>query len=264
VDRIAGEEFPLRPCLGVFQIALTFRGQQWHACLDSGARLSYVTPEAVDGLTPIANEPDFHPLLGNFEVPVYELTITVGSRTITGRFGVLPESLSGILTMFGLNGWILGSDFFRDRSIILDLDHNVVVDVTETLAQRKRLDGESNTEPTRPSDHVRSDSRAKPRFTSQSTLTMSMRDALDYHRNSFDSDLRRVIGGDTATWTRLSVTSFCPDNPPRVPMYSEPTRAFALLGNQGWFLCSLFSAQLVDQASHCATGTVRSVRAGTQ
>src|SRR5665213_2398291 len=75
VDRIAGEEFPLRSCLGVFQIALTFRGQQWHACLDSGARLSYVTREAVADLTPIGNERDFYPLLGEFDVPVYELTV---------------------------------------------------------------------------------------------------------------------------------------------------------------------------------------------
>jgi hypothetical protein len=93
---------------------------------------------------------------------------------------------------------------------------------------------------------------------------MSTRDALDYHRISFDSDLRRVIGGDTATWTRLSIVSFCPGNPPRVPMYSEPARAFELLEDKCWFLCSLFSAQLVDQASHSATGTVRKVRAGTR
>src|SRR6185437_15366664 len=264
VDRIAGEEFPPRPCLGVFQIALTFRGQQWHACLDSGARLSYVTPDAVDGLTPIGNEPGFHPLLGAFDVPVYELTITVGSRTITGRFGVLPESLGSLLTMFGLNGWILGSDFFRDRSIILNLDHNLVVDVTEALAQRKRLNGESNTEPTRPSDRLRFDNRTSTRFSSQSTPTISTRDALEYHRISFDSDLRRVIGGDTAMWTRLSIASFCPGSPTRVPMYSQPARAFELLEDQCWFLCSLFSAQLVDQASHSATGTVRPVRAGTR
>jgi len=167
VDRIAGEEFPLQPCLGVFQIALTFRGEQWRACLDSGARLSYVTPEAVDGLTPIGNEPDFHPLLGNFDVPVYELTITVGSRTITGRFGVLPESLGSLLTMFGLNGWILGSDFFRDRSIILDLDHNLVVDVTKTLAHRRNLErgsAQGRREPTLLNRLLEIDAARRPDF----------------------------------------------------------------------------------------------------
>jgi hypothetical protein len=264
VDRIAGEEFPLRPCLGVFQIALTFRGQQWHACLDSGARLSYVTPEAVDGLTAIGSEPDFHPLLGAFDVPVYELAITVGSRTIAGRFGVLPESLGSILTMFGLNGWILGSDFFRDRSIILDLDHNLVVDVTETLAQRRSLERDSAQiprEPTLVKRLLEIDAARWPDF--RPHLRTSKRDALEYHINAFDDDLRLVIGGASANWTDLSIASFCPDEPPAVPMYSEPANAFRSLGDQHWFLCSLFASQLVDQACHCVTGSVHQMRAGT-
>ena len=263
VDRIAGEEFALRPCLGVFQIALTFRGQQWHACLDSGARLSYVTPEAVDGLTPIGNEPDFHPLLGNFDVPVYELTVTVGSRTITGRFGVLPESLGSLLTTFGLNGWILGSDFFRDRSIILDLDHNLVVDVTETLAERKRLERDaarSRREPTLVNRLLEID--AARRRDLRPRLRTSKRDALDYHVNAFDDDLRLVIGGASPNWTDLSIASFCPGDPPAVPMYSEPANAFRSLDDQRWFLCSLFASQLIDQACHCVTGSVRQMRAG--
>jgi hypothetical protein len=264
VDRMAGEEFPLRPCLGVFQIALGFRDQQWHACLDTGARLSYVTPEAVVGLTPIGNEPDFHPLLGAFDVPVYELTITVGSRTITGRFGVLPESLGGLLSMFGLNGWILGSDFFRDRSIILDLDHNLVVDVTVTLAERKRLERgavESQREPTLLNRLLEIDAARRRDF--RPRLRTSKRDALDYHVNAFDDDLRLVIGGASPNWINLSIASFCPGDPPAVPMYSEPANAFSLLDNQRWFLCSLFASQLVDQASHHVTGSVRQMRAGT-
>jgi hypothetical protein len=264
VDRIAGEEFPLRPCLGVFQIAIGFRDQQWHACLDSGARLSYVAQEAVVGLTPIGNEPDFHPLLGAFDVPVYELTITVGSRTISGRFGVLPESLGSLLTTFGLNGWILGSDFFRDRSIILDLDHNLVVDVTETLANRRSQERDaarSQREPTLLNRLLEID--AARRRDLRHHLRTSKRDALDYHVNAFDDDLRLVIGGASPNWINLSIASFCPGDPPAVPMYSEPANAFSLLDNQRWFLCSLFASQLVDQACHCVTGSVRQMRAGT-
>ncbi len=264
VDRIAGEEFSLRSCFGVFQIGLTFAGQQWHACLDTGARLSYVASEAVEGLTPIGNEPDFHPLLGKFDVPVYELTITIGSRTINGRFGVLPESLGNVLTMFGLNGWILGSDFFRDRSIILDLDHNLVVDVTETLANRRSLErgaAQSRREPTFVTGLLEIHPVRRPDF--RPHLRTSKRDALEYHVNAFDDDLRHVIGGASSSWTNLSVASFCPCNPPVVPMYSEPANAFRSLDDQRWFLCSLFASQLVDQACHCVTGSVRQMRAGT-
>jgi len=264
VDRIAGEEFALRPCLGVFQIALTFRDQQWHACLDTGARLSYVAPEAVVGLTPIGNESDFHPPLGAFDVPVYELTIAVGSRTLTGRFGVLPESLGSLLTMFGLNGWILGSDFFRDRSIILDLDHNLVVDVTETLADRRSRErgaAQSQREPTLVKRLREIDAARRPDL--RPHLRTSKRDALEYHVDAFDDDLRHVIGGASANWTDLSIASFCPGNPPAVPRYSEPANVFSSLGDQRWFLCSLFASQLVDQACHCVTGSMRQMRAGT-
>jgi len=264
VDRIAGEEFALRPCLGVFQIAFTFRGQQWHACLDSGAKLSYVTREAVADLTPIGNERDFYPLLGEFDVPVYELTVTVGSRTIDGRFGVLPESLGGLLTMFGLNGWILGSDFFRERSIILDLGRNLVVDVTDAIAERKRLERDAapvRREPTLVRKlAAMADAR---RVEYRPHLSSTKRDALNYHINHFDDDLRLVMRGSTSQWTSLSIASFCPSRPPTVPMYSEPAEAFRALEDQQWFLCSLFVSQLVDQASHCVTGSVRQTRAGT-
>lgn len=46
-------------------------------------------------------------------------------------------------------------------------------------------------------------------------------------------------------------------------MYSEPAEAFKVLEDQRWFLCSLFVSQLVDQASHFVTGSVRQARAGT-
>jgi hypothetical protein len=62
-----------------------------------------------------------------------------GRRADDNAAAFAAGRLSSILTMGGLNGWIRASDFFRDRSIILDLDHNLVVDVTESLASRPRL-----------------------------------------------------------------------------------------------------------------------------
>lgn len=166
---LSGETFPLRPRLGVFEIALSCNGQEHHACLDTGAKLSYATADAVTGLEPIGTEQDFYPLLGNYSVPVYELSIQVGSRTITGRFGVLPETLSGLTAMLGLSGWILGADFFRDRAIMLDLGYNRVVDVTRSLENRKR----------RMNEMLRRD-------TTPTTLS-------SYYGTQFRDDLRRVL-----------------------------------------------------------------------
>jgi len=166
--------------------------------------------------------------------------------------------------MFGLNGWILGSDFFRDRSIILDLDHNVAAGVTETLAQRRTLErGSVQTwrEPTLVKRLLAIDAARRPDF--RPRLRTSKRNALEYHINAFDDDLRHAIGGASANWTDLSIASFCPGKPPTVPMYSEPANAFRSLDDQRWFLCSLFASQLVGQACHCVTASVRQMRAGT-
>ena len=127
---IAGETIALEPKMGVFQIAIEGRHGPALAMLDSGAQLSYAPRDAVADLLPIDSRPDFYPVLGEFEVDVYWLRIRVGSREIEGEFGVLPELLGGLLSMIGGSGWILGSDFFRDRAIQLDLGRNRLVDGT--------------------------------------------------------------------------------------------------------------------------------------
>lgn len=130
----AGDELRLTEVMGVFTIALSWQGGTATAFLDSGAKLSYALAAAVDGLSPVGHERDFLPGFGTFEVPVHELDVVVGTRVIRGRFGVLPEMLQLLLSMLSRDTWILGSDFFRDRRILLDLASARVIDVTEATA----------------------------------------------------------------------------------------------------------------------------------
>jgi hypothetical protein len=95
------------------------------------------------------------------------------------------------------------------------------------------------------------------------TLSATTLEPLEYLRTAFDRDLERVTTGTSHRHVRLSVASFCPDWP-KVPMYAEPARVFHGSDDSLWFLCSLFSTQLVDQASHYVDGVVRSTRAGTR
>jgi hypothetical protein len=133
-----GETLPLVPHAGLFQIEVQGDHGSALAFLDSGAHISYAPAASVRDLTPVATERDFYPLYGNFDVSVYELTIRVGRRRIRrARFGVLPELLSMLLSGVGGSGWILGSDFFRDRAIQLDLANNRVIDAT-VVAPRQR------------------------------------------------------------------------------------------------------------------------------
>lgn len=99
-------------------VALVDEGRTARAVLDSGAALSYAPRAAVAGRAPIRRERDFHPLIGPFDTDVWSLPITVGSRAIALEAGVLPEALERALATGA--GWILGSDFFCDRTILLD------------------------------------------------------------------------------------------------------------------------------------------------
>lgn len=213
-----GETFPLRPRLGVFEIALTFNGQEHHACLDTGAKLSYVAADAVTGLEPVGTEQDFCPLLGNFTVPVYELSIQVGSRTITGRFGVLPETLSSLTAVLGLSGWILGADFFRDRAIVLDLKRARVVDVTRALASRRRR-----------MDEIRDRDATPMTFAS-------------YYGSQFRGDLQRVLANAHQIHQHDEVSI-----QPR--SVSKENRVIRMWGEQrnSLFASALFLTVLVDQ-----------------
>ena len=75
-------------------------------------------------------------------------------------------------------------------------------------------------------------------------------DPVQYFRNEFSADLRRVgEAGIDLRPSRLSVASFCPDYP-QAQWYSGPAQAFGQLGEQRWFLGSLFASQLASQAGY--------------
>ena len=117
------------PC-GVPEVTLVHESASAVAFLDTGAPLSYATPDAVAGRAPDGHAEDFHPLVGSFTVPTYQLEVTVGARPFGARFGVLPEQLAPLRQTVG-ERWILGVEFFRERLLLLDLAGKVAVDMTE-------------------------------------------------------------------------------------------------------------------------------------
>lgn len=114
----------------VIELLLADTGTTARAILDSGAALSYVPRAAVAHASPIRRERDFHPSIGPFEVDVFALAISVGGRPFALEAGVLPPPLDRALAG---GGWILGSDFFRDRAIVLDYPDRVVLDAGATM-----------------------------------------------------------------------------------------------------------------------------------
>jgi hypothetical protein len=102
--------------------------------VDTGATIGYGPREAFAGLVPAGTFTDFYPLHGQFTTPVHELDVTIGGRTFKGRFGELPDGLKPI-TMLGFEGWIIGSDFFRDRAVLFDMKELLLADVTDSFAE---------------------------------------------------------------------------------------------------------------------------------
>jgi hypothetical protein len=107
------------------EIAVVDAKRHVRAVLDSGAALSYAPRAAVAGRPPQRTERDFHPMIGTFETDVWTLAITVGGRAITLEAGVLPPAIARVVPA---DGWILGSDFFRDRAVLLSYPDQLVFD----------------------------------------------------------------------------------------------------------------------------------------
>ncbi len=128
-DGDAGDVIPARPRAGLYQIEVaTPVGPRW-AFLDTGAPLSYGSARACAGLTSIGARRDFHPGVGVFTVEQYRMAVGIGARRFDAVFGVLPESLLRLLTIVGSDGWIIGSDVFRDRRVVLDFPNDRIVDL---------------------------------------------------------------------------------------------------------------------------------------
>jgi len=98
------------------------------AFLDTGAPVSYAAPVAVRGRQPDSSETDFYPPVGPFTTPLYRLDISVGGRPFSGRFGVLPAQLASVLQLIG-ERWILGSDYFWNRRLLLDFGAKLAFDL---------------------------------------------------------------------------------------------------------------------------------------
>lgn len=124
--------FPIELVMGVPIIGASYQGRPVRAVLDSGAALSYAPRHAVAGAREDEAYRDFYPGAGAFDTATWRVSVTLSGREVELRAGVLPETLQMLFAMLlGPDGWIIGSDFFRDRAILLDYAGGRVLDMTE-------------------------------------------------------------------------------------------------------------------------------------
>ena len=126
-----GDAIPIELVMGVPVVNGRTRRGPVRAVIDSGASLSYVPTDAARGLTPVGTQLDFYPGFGEFETKVYRLQVELGTRTVDLTAGVLPPLLYTMLgLMVGNDGWIIGTDFFKERRIEIDYAGQRFVDLT--------------------------------------------------------------------------------------------------------------------------------------
>jgi hypothetical protein len=127
-----GYAIPIELVMGVPAVTGRSSRRRVRAVIDSGASLSYVPSDVVQGRTPIGKRSDFYPGFGEFETDVWRVRAEIGGRRITISAGILPPMLQ---MMFGLilgaDGWIVGSDFFRNRVMVIDYPNGRILDITE-------------------------------------------------------------------------------------------------------------------------------------
>jgi len=107
------------------RIDIEAAGRTVRAVLDSGAMLSYVPRAATRGAAH-RRAVDFHPMAGSYETEVWRVPISIAGRPIELEAGVLPPALAPLAEAAG--GWIIGSDFFRARTVVLDYPDSAVLD----------------------------------------------------------------------------------------------------------------------------------------
>jgi len=84
---------PMRTLSGCPIFPLTIENRSTLAILDTGAHLSYISPDFVSGKAASGQKADFHPLTGHFTVNTWMLQTSLGGRNLTVEYGVLEGEL---------------------------------------------------------------------------------------------------------------------------------------------------------------------------
>lgn len=118
-------ELPLRLVLGVPLTNVPVDEVPTEACIDTGARLSYLDRSRLTGSEVVGEADDFYPGFGAFRTTVHEVSVQIAASAVILRVGVLPDELSGMLAVLGITA-ILGSEIF-DRFPMVTFDYSAAV-----------------------------------------------------------------------------------------------------------------------------------------
>lgn len=103
-------------------IKMEINGRPVRFAIDTGAPMSYINRQFVQGMTPVGifNDYNPHPNVRHFTANVYELNSTLAGQEWAGRYGVLPQELENNNVRISIDGVIGKQLFDRFRVILKD------------------------------------------------------------------------------------------------------------------------------------------------
>ena len=106
--------------LGVVRMDISVGGKPARVALDTGAPISYIGRSYANGYEAVDTETDFSPFSAtdSFEVPIYEIPVSVGGEEIKMRLGTPPNDVGAMITMCGLDGAI-GLELLSRKSVLI-------------------------------------------------------------------------------------------------------------------------------------------------
>lgn len=114
--QLEGQVLQLDNVIGIPIIEAMVGENKVRMFFDTGAKLSYLDPQRINGFEPVGTEKDFYPGVGDFSTNVYDIPIMLAEETLVLRVGNLPELLQMTLMMAGTGG-ILGTAILRTHRV---------------------------------------------------------------------------------------------------------------------------------------------------
>ena len=94
--------------MGIPIVEVSVNNQRLRMFFDTGAQLSYLSPDIASSYPSLGNAADFYPGVGEFTTPTYEVPCKFSTEELVLKVGVLPPLLQATLMMANTSG-ILGT-----------------------------------------------------------------------------------------------------------------------------------------------------------
>jgi|GEM_PF-432015 len=117
-----GEEIKLETTIGIPILSAVLAGGMHKFFLDTGAEVSYVRPDFIQGAQSCGHRKDFYPAVGAFDVDLYSMDFEISGVGFTLEAGTLPGVLNMLLPV-DIDG-IIGMDLLRQVELYLGFKSN--------------------------------------------------------------------------------------------------------------------------------------------